>query len=82
MFMHFSSVVNEKAGSAMDTTEDKTDNTNANSKKKSPKKGKKTGSGGKVDMDQKSNDVLVYPLMRSGSAFVLSDVYVLLFDLN
>jgi hypothetical protein len=60
MYMYFTSVVNEKAASST-TNEDKTENeANTNSKKKSPKKGKKT-SGGTVNMDQKSNDVLVYP---------------------
>jgi hypothetical protein len=58
MYMYFTSVVNEKAGSST-TNEGKAETeANTNSKKKSPKKGKKT-SGGTVNMDQKSNDVLV-----------------------
>lgn len=74
MYMYFTSVVNEKAGSSV-TNEDKAENNaNSSSKKKSPKKGKKT-SGGTVNMDQKSNDVLVYP-------FATIDVILPLFFIN
>lgn len=54
MFMHFTSVVNEKG-----SNKEKEDQTVLNKNtKKSPKKGKNSD-GGTLNMDQKSNDVLM-----------------------